>query len=734
MSKQTINVGTTANDKKGDSLRAAFQKVNSNFTELYTALGLAADVNLNLGAFEFSGSVMTTTDSTPITIGQDVTITSGLTVSGDIIPASNLISNLGSSTNKFHSIYVGTGSVYLGDAKLSLENGRISSNVGFDLTDSIGVVNGTVSWADVTSKPSMFDIGGNIIGIASSDIITEESISGTVSQITDVESQIEVGADSIVITKGISQTVDDGVTTTVDSVSSTIEVLDTGVRIKKTLNPAGPNNNDYTELFISNDISLKKAQELIGGEEAYSAVNISDSAVQITTNIEGVKTWLFDSSGELIVPEAGTISGTNDLSLRSIVGDTSSGLFLNGNPNVGSAVLYANTVATIRTDNNGTPKDWSFDKSGTITTPLLLPKVFTAVLDESHMDSLTALSDTAWEYVVEFAVNPDGTVMTQMDDPVRTVNPGYADGKSFTFTEADHGIPGYTFNLLLQTIINDGGNYVAQVAVSPPPEYPSTISSLGAIKVTSDTNSWTFGTDGKLKLPVSGDIVDSTGTSVLGGNASTGQVGFSGNVMYNSNSTNEGLYIAPGGESTSYTFVPGNSQSDNTALQIVNTSSTGQVYIAANNNQFIFNYDGGLTLPSLGFIKQNNSYTRTINSNSVSAGSGTVIWTSVVDYISSAKLVIQVECNEAGDDTGWHSQSCEAIVASRGYANGFGGPGGDPAMTVYGVTYTSIAPLVTFTAQRNPTTKNVEVVGTLTGTASGTASIKIYSVEMTTRD
>jgi hypothetical protein len=37
MAKQTINVGTSPNDRKGDSLRAAFQKVNANFTELYTA-------------------------------------------------------------------------------------------------------------------------------------------------------------------------------------------------------------------------------------------------------------------------------------------------------------------------------------------------------------------------------------------------------------------------------------------------------------------------------------------------------------------------------------------------------------------------------------------------------------------------------------------------------------------------------------------------------------------------
>ena len=84
MTKQSINVGTTANDKKGDSLRAAFQKVNANFTELYVALGLT-DTTLNLGAFEFTGSVLSTTDSSAIVIDQATTITSDLSVGGDII-------------------------------------------------------------------------------------------------------------------------------------------------------------------------------------------------------------------------------------------------------------------------------------------------------------------------------------------------------------------------------------------------------------------------------------------------------------------------------------------------------------------------------------------------------------------------------------------------------------------------------------------------------------------------
>jgi len=35
MAKQTINIGTVANDGTGDALRDAFDKVNDNFDELY---------------------------------------------------------------------------------------------------------------------------------------------------------------------------------------------------------------------------------------------------------------------------------------------------------------------------------------------------------------------------------------------------------------------------------------------------------------------------------------------------------------------------------------------------------------------------------------------------------------------------------------------------------------------------------------------------------------------------
>lgn len=39
MAKQLINLGTTANDHTGDSVRVAGTKMNANINELYSALG-----------------------------------------------------------------------------------------------------------------------------------------------------------------------------------------------------------------------------------------------------------------------------------------------------------------------------------------------------------------------------------------------------------------------------------------------------------------------------------------------------------------------------------------------------------------------------------------------------------------------------------------------------------------------------------------------------------------------
>ena len=149
MAKQSINVGATANDKKGDSLRAAFQKVNANFTELYTAVGLINDPTLNLGAFEFTGSVMSTTDSTSITIDQATTISSNLTVGGDLLPSLANGGDLGSIDQPWRSLHVSNNTVFFGGIALGIEAGTN------ELKINNVPISQTITYADIPNTPTI---------------------------------------------------------------------------------------------------------------------------------------------------------------------------------------------------------------------------------------------------------------------------------------------------------------------------------------------------------------------------------------------------------------------------------------------------------------------------------------------------------------------------------------------------------------------------------------------------
>lgn len=65
MAKQTINIGTIANDGTGDTLRQAGSKINANFTELYAILGgdsagSAGLTRLTDSGFDFVGTTQIT--------------------------------------------------------------------------------------------------------------------------------------------------------------------------------------------------------------------------------------------------------------------------------------------------------------------------------------------------------------------------------------------------------------------------------------------------------------------------------------------------------------------------------------------------------------------------------------------------------------------------------------------------------------------------------------------------
>ena len=169
------------------------------------------------------------------------------------------------------------------------------------------------------------------------------------------------------------------------------------------------------------------------------------------------------------------------------------------------------------------------------------------------------------------------------------------------------------------------------------------------------------------------------------------------------------------------------------------SSQDGQQYIQINNNLFVeigtsygtaneslwrFGRDGALTSPG-------GSFTKTTTNNLATTVLTQIVWTATETFISGAKLTIQVEANETGGTGNWETQVCEAVIAVRGYT-----AASVPVMSVYGVTHTSVAPLMTFTVDRNPVSNLVEIVGTRTATATttGNASLRIHSVETGTMD
>tara|TARA_B100000900_G_scaffold350883_1_gene317663 strand:+ start:17154 stop:17876 length:723 start_codon:yes stop_codon:yes gene_type:complete len=156
MAKQTIGVGTSANDGTGDNLRDAFIKVNDNFTELYTddagdvgsiTAGTGISVNASTGA-------VTVTNSAP---DQTVALTGGTGISTSGTYPSFTITN--DSPNATH-----TGDV-TGSGALTLANNIIDfsklANV-FIAETSITTLTGTVTFDCSTS--SVFKLSGDITG------------------------------------------------------------------------------------------------------------------------------------------------------------------------------------------------------------------------------------------------------------------------------------------------------------------------------------------------------------------------------------------------------------------------------------------------------------------------------------------------------------------------------------------------------------------------------------------
>ena len=155
MAKQTIGIGTTANDGTGDPLRDAFDKVNDNFDEVYSAFTFASNNatvanNVLIG----NSTINSVANSTTVSISNstsEVTATSGSILVGNstvnsVANSSNIV-----VSNSTSSITVSEGTIAVGNstvnttANSSLVNATsvsVNSNTGLTLGTSDTSANG----------------------------------------------------------------------------------------------------------------------------------------------------------------------------------------------------------------------------------------------------------------------------------------------------------------------------------------------------------------------------------------------------------------------------------------------------------------------------------------------------------------------------------------------------------------------------------------------------------------
>ena len=176
MAQQILNVGTTANDGTGDTLREAMIKTNENFTELYASPLLASGISVSgneitatrsnddlilqaagtgsvvAGALSFKGTSISSTDSTIVNINE------GLVVDGTLTATS--FSGDGSAITGLSATALGDLSV-VGSTIIAPSNADITlspAGTGSIVLDAITIndnnITGTRSNDDINITPS----------------------------------------------------------------------------------------------------------------------------------------------------------------------------------------------------------------------------------------------------------------------------------------------------------------------------------------------------------------------------------------------------------------------------------------------------------------------------------------------------------------------------------------------------------------------------------------------------
>ena len=386
MAKQTINIGTNQDDGTGDLLRAAFTKVNENFTEIYDEIGGASLSNISIsgstistdtsdsnliidpngtGAIQLNGNTTVTgtlgvTGATTVssTLGvtgistlaaanaTDVTASGTLGVTGistlGVINASG-IATFSNNVN-VAGLLNATGNVDLGDSSADTVTvtGRFDSSLvpSVDATNNLG--SASLRWAtfygtdiDVSGNVT---IGGNItIGDSDTDSINiVADLTGNL--IPDTTATYNVGSASKVWSNVYATTVTANLTgdvtgdiTSVGTSTFTTADINGGTIDSATIGATLPSTGKFTSLVVDN-LSIDGATVQTTAGELYLAgaagINasgniITNLAAPVSSSDATTKAYVDASQFSLrVVDDTSTLNVINKNETFKIAGGT----------------------------------------------------------------------------------------------------------------------------------------------------------------------------------------------------------------------------------------------------------------------------------------------------------------------------------------------------------------------------------------------------------------------------
>ena len=329
MAKQTIGIGSSANDGTGDPLRTAFDKINDNFTELYGSDNdintLDANLNVNnnaittgvtngdvtitpngtgsikLGAMKFVGTTMSSDDSTQITISENIQTTGTLAVAGALSSSTSLALATGATVTGIDNGTIGT------SATLLATQGAIKTYVDAQVTAQdldITADDSTALSIDLDSETLHF-AGG--LGISS-------TVSGkTVSHAIDGSVVTLLGSQTLANKVLTAPTINAATMTgnvTVDNLIFNDTDITTASNGNLTLNPGG---SGTIELHAATNVT--GTASVSGTLTTADITTVGNTTVSGTANVAGVltvegsinaDTIVSSSNGDITIDPAGT--------------------------------------------------------------------------------------------------------------------------------------------------------------------------------------------------------------------------------------------------------------------------------------------------------------------------------------------------------------------------------------------------------------------------------------------